>query len=67
MPKFSNEQKEFMGKIGLKLDFENLSSEDMCNIEDSVADELQINGFDQNYEVTETGKMCESILDMMND
>lgn len=56
-----------MESIGIDVDFSNLSHEDIVLIEEKVADELEINGFDIEYNPTETGTMCESILDMMND
>ena len=60
---FSKNQKEFIQSLGLKLDFDNLSDDDLFQIENTVADELQRLGFDINYEPTSIGKMCESILD----
>ena len=34
-------------------------------IEEAVADYLQINGFDEDYNITPEGAMCESILDLL--
>ena len=63
---FSEKQKEFLCSLGLKLDFNNLSDEDLIQIEDTVADELQYSGFDENYKPTSVGLMCESILDELS-
>lgn len=60
---FSKKQMEFIQSLGLKLDFDNLSDDDLVQIENVVADKLQCSGFDINYEPTSIGKMCESILD----
>lgn len=62
---FTEQEIEFMKSLGLDCDFNNLSEDDDCwvNIEDVVADRLQYDGFDEKYEPTSTGLMCESILD----
>lgn len=36
-------------------------------IEDKVSEYLEKNGFDENYNITDEGKICESILDCIND
>lgn len=64
--KFSENQIEFMKKIGISIDFsKNLSDSDYELIEEKVSEHLQKKGFDAEYEPTEEGKMCESILDML--
>jgi hypothetical protein len=60
---FDKKQRDFLISLGLKLDFDNLSDDDLDLIEDTVADKLEISGFDLDYEPTEIGLMCESILD----
>ena len=65
--KFSEQQIAFMKEIGIDVDFDKLTDEDMVLIEDKVASELETKGFDEDYEPTETGRMCESILDILND
>lgn len=65
---FSNAQIDFMNDNGIDIDFEKeLSDDDYIEIEEKIADKLQIHGFDKDYNVTEIGKMCESILDKLND
>lgn len=59
----TNNEKAFIASLGLKLDFDNLTDDDLGEIEDIVADALQINGFDDDYNPTSIGVMCESILD----
>lgn len=59
----TNNEKAFIASLGLKLDFDNLTDDDWGEIEDIVADALQINGFDDDYNPTSIGVMCESILD----
>lgn len=63
--KFNEKQIEFMRDIGIVVDFEKLSDADLVLIEEKVADRLETSGFDEDYNVTDEGKMCESILDMI--
>ena len=64
--KFSQKQIEFMCKIGLPLSTSgSLSDHDYILIEDKVSEHLQKHGFDKNYNTTEDGKICESILDLL--
>ena len=63
---FSEKQIQFMLSIGLNLDFHQLKEDDYIKIEDAVSEKLQISGFDEQYNTTETGKMCESILDKLS-
>lgn len=64
--KFSKNQIEFMQKIGISIHFsENLSDSDYEMIEEKVSEHLQKHGFDNDYESTEEGRMCESILDAL--
>lgn len=63
---FDNKQIEFMRKIGIDIDFSKvLSAFDFETIEEKVSEWLQKNGFDKNYEPTQYGKVCESILDVL--
>lgn len=61
----SKQQIKYLTKIGLNLDYNNLSDNDWIKIEDAVASRLEALGFDKNYNVTLEGKMCESILDVL--
>ena len=63
--KFNEKQIEFMRNLGIVVDFEKLSDADLVLIEEKVADRLETSGFDEDYNVTDEGKMCESILDMI--
>ena len=63
--KFNEKQIEFMRNIGIVVDFEKLSDADLVLIEEKVADRLETSGFDEDYNVTDEGKRCESILDMI--
>lgn len=50
-------------ELGLDLDFSNLSDDDWLLIEETVADRLGTHGFDENYEPTPDGIICETIID----
>ena len=63
--KFNKNQIEFMKKIGISINFEDVSDDDALLIEDKVSDYLQKKGFNEDYSLTEDGEMCESILDML--
>ncbi len=62
---FTDDEINFMKWIGISADFQNPSDDDWVNIEDSVADILQIYGFDKDYNITPIGKKCEDILDKL--
>jgi len=64
---FSEQQKEFMKTLGLNFDFDNLSENDdaWVEIEEKVANKLEYEGLDINYNPTSIGLMCEAILDKL--
>ena len=64
---FNQEQIKYMIKVGLIFDFNNLSDDDIIEIEDKIGDRLLMVGFDKNYEPNWDGKMCESILDVIGE
>jgi len=64
---FNQEQIKYMIKIGLNLNFDNLSDDDIIKIDDVVGDRLMTVGFDKNYEPNWDGRMCESILDVIGE
>lgn len=43
------------------------SNDDLDKIEEAVSEKLQVEGFDKDYNVTEIGEVCESILDLIAD
>lgn len=66
---FSNEEMELMRRIGVKFDFdhmENFTDNDLFNAIDIVSEHLQIYGFDQDYEPTPDGEICEDILEKLS-
>lgn len=62
---FNEEQIEYMKRIGISAEFGNLSENDYVNIEEKVSEHLQKYGYDEGYRPTDSGKICESILDLI--
>ena len=63
---FSKEEIELMQSIGITArSFEALSDDEAVQIEDKVADCLMERGFDESYEPTKLGLLCEGILDKL--
>ena len=60
---FNEKQINFIKSLGLEVDFNNLTDDNLAKIEEAVADEIQQSGFDINDNITDAGEMCESILD----
>lgn len=70
--KFNNNQIEYI-KNTLKVndilfsDAKKLTDVQVCNIFDKATVYLMEHGFNENYEPTTDGLMCESILDILGD
>ncbi len=64
---FSKAQIDFMKENRFDVDFDKkISDDDLIRIEEKASNLLQTNGFDDNYEPTQVGTMCESIIDSMD-
>ncbi len=62
---FTENQIKFMQLLGIEADFDNLSDDELVQIEERVGNELQRAGFGIDNAITDTGKLCESILDKL--
>ena len=62
---FNEQEIEFIQSLGLMLDFDNLTDDNIVNIENAVSVALQQIGFDAAYGTTVIGEMCEIILDKL--
>lgn len=62
---FDKSEIDFMESLGINADFKSLSDDMLAEIEDIVSEKLQKSGFDENYRITEDGKICEVILDKL--
>lgn len=63
---FQPKQIDFLQSLGMNFDFNSLSDAQLVQIEDAVAEKLQISGFDKAYQITPIGELCESILDTLS-
>lgn len=66
MIQFNREQKSFINSLGIKANKILYSDDDLIEIEEKVSEKLQMDGFDQNYNITDIGRMCEAILDKLS-
>ena len=57
----------FKKKIGITFDFNNMSNDDLIELEDIVPKVLQKSVFDKEYNPTKTGLMYESVLDVIGE
>lgn len=64
--KLTQEQKVFLQSLGLQYDFEHLSVKQLLNVIETVEENLELEGLDDDYEPNTEGKMCESILDALS-
>lgn len=64
---FSVKEQNFIKSLGINVDFENLIDDILIEIEKKVSDILQIKGFDENYNITQIGILCEEILDKLSE
>lgn len=61
---FNEKEIEYMLSLGIEIDYiNNITEEHLDKIEDVVSLDLQKHGFNENYEPTYNGLICESILD----
>lgn len=63
---FANNEILFMKTLNINADFNNPSDNDLVEIEDKVSTALLKLGFDEDYNPTETGVICETILDKLS-
>lgn len=62
---FDEKEIEFMKLLGIETDFDNLPDDMLLRIEEMVSERLQVSGFDEDYGITDEGKICEAILDKL--
>lgn len=62
---FNEEQTALIKRLGVSFDVStDLNDDQLCELEDAVAEHLQLYGFDEQYNPTDVGLMCESIIDI---
>lgn len=62
---FSSYEKNYMRSIGLDIDFNHITIDDLANIEDVIGERLETHGFDKDYKPTYDGIICEKIIDRL--
>lgn len=62
---FTQEEISLMRRIGLDFDFDDLSDEEWCKIEEEIGEHLVLRCFDEDYNPDEEGLICERILDKL--
>lgn len=67
MSLFTDQEKELIQSLGIEPDYDNLSDDIIIEIEEKVADHLQLYGFDEDYWPTKLGRLCEGVLDKVAD
>jgi len=66
--KFSEAQLKVLKKLGLNYNStQDLSEDELIDLEEKVGDYLTLHCLDENYEPNEEGKICESILDLLTE
>lgn len=62
---FTQKEISLMRQIGLDFDFNNLSDEEWCSIEEMIGEYLTLKCLDEDYNPNEEGLICESILNKL--
>lgn len=62
---FDKMQKNYLSTLGLGVDLNSPTREDIQKIRSAVQEKLDKEGFDQNYNLTPEGVMCQTILEML--
>ena len=62
--KFTQEQIKLLEKIGVSMTLDGQPA-DEAEFEEKVGDYLRLSCFDENYNPTHEGQLCEELLDML--
>lgn len=64
----NTKQQELLNKIGFDFEIDSeLTDEQLNTIDESITDYFQTHGIDNYDSINEIGKICESIIDLLND
>lgn len=64
---FNEEEIELMNECDLNFDFNNLTDDELIRIEEVIGDRLDLSELDRDYNPTEKGLICYSILDKLSE
>lgn len=70
MTKLDWKPEHFKVLDNIKLDFDvkgSMTDEQVLEIDEKVSDYLAMHGFGKNDDITPTGRICESILDLLSE
>lgn len=62
---FTEREKDLIAKLNIDVDYNNISDKAYADIEEKVADHLEVYGFNDKYMPNSIGSLCESILDKL--
>ncbi|MGN0476301.1 MAG: hypothetical protein ACI4HM_03080 [Ruminococcus sp.] len=62
---FDKMQKNYLSTLGLEVDLDSPTEEEVQIIKSTVQEKLDKEGFDQNYNLTPEGVMCQTILEFL--
>ena len=62
---FDKMQKNYLSSLGIEVDLDSPTKEDIRKIKSAVQEKLDKKGFDQNYNLTPEGVMCQTILEVL--
>jgi hypothetical protein len=63
--KLNDSQKGFLAEHGIVFDYDAMSDDDFCDLEDQVGDLLTFEGIDENEDENEIGGKCYEILEIL--
>ena len=64
---FNDEQLNMFKEIGRPIEDRSYSDDEIIELDELIADRLMYSGFDEDYNPTKEGIICESILDIFGD
>lgn len=64
---FNEEQLKLFEKLGRPIEDREYSDDEILELDRLIADRLMYSGFDDDYNINEEGRICESILDIFGD
>ena len=62
---FDKMQKNYLSSLGVEVNFDTPTEEEIQKIKVAVQETLDKKGFDQNYNLTPEGVMCQTILEVL--
>lgn len=64
---FNEEQLNMFKEVGRPIEDREYSDDEIIELDDLISDRLMFSGFDEDYNLTKEGLICESIIDVFSD